>query len=108
MTSEQFKKIRRKASMSLSDAAEYLRVDARSIRRYEDGTRLISGPVSVLMEHMERHDATQILRRMVDLYADESDRDAPEKFKALFSDAQALLNRIDKGQPHPQEGGEDE
>ena len=49
MTPQQFKEIRHNASLSLSQCAQWLGVDDRSIRRYEDGSRPVSGPVSRLM-----------------------------------------------------------
>lgn len=48
MTPKQFRDIR--AAMSLSELSEIIRVHPRTIRRYEDGSVPISGPVSKLME----------------------------------------------------------
>ncbi|GAB3282791.1 hypothetical protein GCM10027347_59260 [Larkinella harenae] len=50
MTPAQFIKIRKQAGLSLGQLSQIIRVDPRSIRRYEDGTREISGPVSKLIE----------------------------------------------------------
>lgn len=51
MTGEEFKSIRYGAGLSISDLAALLRVsDLRAVRRWEDGTKEVSGPVSVLME----------------------------------------------------------
>lgn len=50
MTTTQFIKIRKQAGLSLGQLSRIIRVDPRSIRRYEDGTRSISGPVAKLME----------------------------------------------------------
>lgn len=43
-----YKQIRQAAGMSLSEMAAYLGVDARTVRRYEDGTRTPGGPVNRL------------------------------------------------------------
>ena len=50
MTSDEFKQIRANAYLSLAELSEIIRVHTRTIRRYEDGTVPISGPVSMLME----------------------------------------------------------
>ena len=51
MTGEEFKAIRRAAGLSVSELAALLRiVDERAVRRWEDGTKEVSGPVSILME----------------------------------------------------------
>lgn len=51
MTPSQFKAIRTNASLTQEGLAKLLRLsDSRSIRRYEDGSREISGPISLLME----------------------------------------------------------
>lgn len=50
MTPAQFIKIRKQAGLSLGQLSEIIRVHERTIRRYEDGSREISGPVSVLMD----------------------------------------------------------
>jgi DNA-binding transcriptional regulator YiaG len=50
MTPEEFKQIRKDAGLSLAQLSDVLRVHTRTIRRYEDGSIPISGPVSVLME----------------------------------------------------------
>lgn len=52
MDERQFKVIRNAAGLSVTQLGEYLRVDARSVRRYEDGTRPISGPIEKLMEQL--------------------------------------------------------
>lgn len=54
MTPTQFIKIRKQAGLSLGQLSDIIRVDPRSIRRYEDGTREISGPVSKLMELIQQ------------------------------------------------------
>lgn len=52
MTPEQFRTIRINAGLSVNELADVLRIsDGRSIRRYEDGSRAISGPIAL---HMER------------------------------------------------------
>ena len=51
MTPETFKSIRHRAGLTQSGLATYLRIsDSRTIRRWEDGSRAISGPVTLLME----------------------------------------------------------
>lgn len=54
MTPTQFIKIRKQAGLSLGQLSDIIRVDPRSIRRYEDGTREISGPVSKLMDLIKK------------------------------------------------------
>lgn len=48
MTPKTFRNIR--GPMSLTELSDIIRVHPRTIRRYEDGSVPISGPVSVLME----------------------------------------------------------
>lgn len=48
MTPETFRNIR--GILSLSQLSQIIQVHPRTIRRYEDGSVPISGPVSVLME----------------------------------------------------------
>ncbi len=43
-----YKQTRQAAGMTLSEMAAYLGVDARTVRRYEDGTRTPGGPVNRL------------------------------------------------------------
>lgn len=51
MTPSEFKSIRTNANLTQEGLAKLLRLsDSRSIRRYEDGSREISGPISLLME----------------------------------------------------------
>ena len=51
MTSAQFKSIRERAGLTQGQLARVLRLsDSRTIRRYEDGSRAVSGPASILME----------------------------------------------------------
>lgn len=55
MTPTQFKTIRTNAGLSIDGLAKVLRLsDGRSVRRYEDGSRQISGPISLLMELLAR------------------------------------------------------
>ena len=49
MTPQQFKQIRHDAGLSLAQLSDIIKVHTRTIRRYEDGSVPISGPVSVLM-----------------------------------------------------------
>lgn len=53
MTPKTFNAIRHGKQLSINDTAAYLRVDSRSVRRYEDGSRPISGPVAKLMEQLQ-------------------------------------------------------
>ena len=54
MTPEQFKVIRQQAGYSVDQLAAVLRIsDGRSVRRWEDGSRKVSGPVSLLMEMID-------------------------------------------------------
>ena len=51
MTPAQFKSIRERAGLTQDQLAKLLRLsDSRTIRRYEDGSRTVSGPVEILME----------------------------------------------------------
>jgi DNA-binding transcriptional regulator YiaG len=50
MNAEQFKTIRADAQLTQADLAKRLRVDVRTVRRWEAGDRTIPGPVEVLME----------------------------------------------------------
>lgn len=50
MNPRQFIKIRKDAGLSLDQLAKLIQVTTRTIRRYEDGSILISGPVLKLME----------------------------------------------------------
>ena len=54
MTPAAFKAIRTRAGLTQADLAQALRLgNGRTIRRYEDGSRSISGPVSILMEMLD-------------------------------------------------------
>ena len=54
MTPAQFKAIRERAGLTQAGLASLLRLsDSRTIRRYEDGSRSVSGPVSILMEMID-------------------------------------------------------
>lgn len=51
MTPAEIKSIRERAGLTQDQLAKLLRLsDSRTIRRYEDGSRTVSGPVSILME----------------------------------------------------------
>ena len=55
MTPSTFKSIRKRAGLTQSGLAARLRIeDLRTIRRYERCERAISGPVSLLMEMLDR------------------------------------------------------
>lgn len=54
MTPATFKAIRERAGLTQGQLAERLRLsDSRTIRRYEDGSREVSGPVAILMELLD-------------------------------------------------------
>lgn len=53
MTPQDFRTIRQQAGMSFTQCADYLQNTTRSVRRYEDGTRPIPGPVSRLMKMLD-------------------------------------------------------
>lgn len=51
MAPTELKSIRERAGLTQDQLARLLRLsDSRTIRRYEDGSRAISGPVSILLE----------------------------------------------------------
>lgn len=51
MTSSEVKAIRERAGLTQAGLSALLRIsDGRSIRRWEDGSREVSGPVSILLE----------------------------------------------------------
>jgi len=51
MTPAQFKAIRERAGLTQGQLVRVLRLsDSRTIRRYEDGSRAVSGPASIIME----------------------------------------------------------
>jgi len=57
MTPETFKIIRLAAGLSVRQLATVLRIqDAGTIRRYENGSREVSGPVSALMDMIHKGD----------------------------------------------------
>lgn len=54
MTPTELQAIRKRAGLTQSGLARFLRLaDDRTIRRYEDGSREISGPVSILVEMLD-------------------------------------------------------
>jgi transcriptional regulator with XRE-family HTH domain len=56
ITPQTFRAIRIKLCLSQDELAAILRIeDRRSISRYENGKRGISGPVSLLMEHLDMY-----------------------------------------------------
>jgi DNA-binding transcriptional regulator YiaG len=60
MTPETFKAIRAKSGLTQSRLASALRIsDDRAVRRWEQGDRSISGPVSILMEMLDRGELPQ-------------------------------------------------
>jgi DNA-binding transcriptional regulator YiaG len=55
MTPAQFKAIREQADLTQTALAARLRIsDNRSVRRWEAGDRAISGPVTILMELIDK------------------------------------------------------
>ena len=55
MTAAEFLDIRQRAGLTQTQLAERLRLDdLRTIRRYEKGERSVSGPVSLLMELLDK------------------------------------------------------
>jgi predicted transcriptional regulator len=55
LTPTQFKTIRHKLGLSISQMADAIGVDERTIRRYESGDREIGKPVQILLEYIIRH-----------------------------------------------------
>lgn len=54
MTQDEFRAIRHRLGLSVAELARALRIeDAGTIRRWENGTRKISGPCSALMEALD-------------------------------------------------------
>lgn len=54
MTPAEIKSIRERAGLTQDQLAKLLRLsDSRTIRRYEDGSRAVSGPVSILLEMLD-------------------------------------------------------
>lgn len=54
MTPSEIKSIRERASLTQGQLARLLRVaDSRSVRRWEDGSRSVSGPVSIILEMLD-------------------------------------------------------
>jgi DNA-binding transcriptional regulator YiaG len=52
MTPAQLKEARKRLGLSAEEMAQFLRLsDARTVRRYEDGSREISGPIQVAIEY---------------------------------------------------------
>ena len=57
MTPETFKSIRNATGLSVRQLATVLRIqDSGTIRRYENGSREVSGPVSALMDMIHKGD----------------------------------------------------
>ena len=54
MTPDRFRHIRNRASLTQGQLATRLRLSRRAIQSYEGGERKISGPVALLMEHIEK------------------------------------------------------
>ena len=52
MTKDEFKQFRHFLGLSITEAAKEFRVSPRHIRRWEDGTRLMSGPATWLAEEL--------------------------------------------------------
>jgi DNA-binding transcriptional regulator YiaG len=54
MTPTEFKSIRLRAGLSVRQLAKLLRITERAVRYIEDDKRPISGPVSLLMELLDK------------------------------------------------------
>jgi predicted transcriptional regulator len=52
MNKDQFKEIRHSLGFSLSQMADAIGVEERTIRRYEDGTRAIGLPIQILIDYI--------------------------------------------------------
>ncbi|MAK86003.1 MAG: hypothetical protein CMK96_03430 [Pseudomonas sp.] len=64
MTPTEFKLIRERADLTQSQLARVLRLsDSRTIRRYEDGSRTVSGPVAIILEMMDAGELPERFRR---------------------------------------------
>ena len=64
MTPTEFKLIRERADLTQSQLARVLRLsDSRTIRRYEDGSRAISAPVTIILEMLEAGELPERFRR---------------------------------------------
>ena len=55
MTPAEFIEIRQHLGLSIAELAEKLRLDPRTIRRYEAGDRKVSGPVMALLDIFTSH-----------------------------------------------------
>ena len=55
MTPNQFKSVRLQLQLSLSQMADAIGVEERTIRRYEDGTRAIGMPVQILIHYILKY-----------------------------------------------------
>ncbi len=54
MDAAEFKRIREGLGLSLSEMARALRLsNVRNVAQFEEGSRDVSGPVSLLMEHFD-------------------------------------------------------
>lgn len=57
MTAEEFRMIREQLGLSLSELARALRITSvRNVAQFEEGARPVSGPVSLIMEHLKAGD----------------------------------------------------
>ena len=64
MTPAEIKSIRERAGLTQDQLAKLLRLsDSRTIRRYEDGSRQVSGPVAILMEMLAAGELPQRYRQ---------------------------------------------
>lgn len=56
MTPAEFKQTRKNLGLSAREMAKALRLaDQRSVRRYEDGTRQISGPIQLCLAYLQKY-----------------------------------------------------
>tara|TARA_R110000772_G_scaffold89304_1_gene185083 strand:+ start:360 stop:611 length:252 start_codon:yes stop_codon:yes gene_type:complete len=83
MTPTEIKAIRERAGLTQAGLAALLRIsDSRSIRRWEDGSRAVSGPVSILLEMLDTGKPAVALPFVRD-YAKETplSKDAPKPWR---------------------------
>lgn len=52
MTPEQFKDVRKKLGITIKEMAENLKVNPRTVNRWENGDRKIPGPVEVALDYI--------------------------------------------------------
>ena len=55
MTAAEFRDARQALGLTVEQLAERLSVDPRTVRRWEDGTHTVSGPVGTAMQLLRHH-----------------------------------------------------